>query len=148
MFLEEGSNVKNFEKKWKYYFQMIWTQLITPATQSGGVRSTLMYKYMLGAPLWHCIIKIYVTFLQKLPFKWPSEPDLNEIIEIKLLINCSNGNNIEFIESYCLISRIFKHYFVTLWQDKNNIENVGWQNHNGVFYFESQTIKSNNQEYL
>ena len=42
MFLEEGSNVKNFEKKWKYYFQMIWTQLITPATQSGGVRSTLI----------------------------------------------------------------------------------------------------------
>ena len=42
MFLEEGSNVKNFEKKWKYYFQMIWTQLITPATQSGGVRSTLL----------------------------------------------------------------------------------------------------------
>ena len=42
MFSQEVSNVKNFEKKWKCYFQMIWTQLITFATQSGGVRSTLL----------------------------------------------------------------------------------------------------------
>ena len=42
------SNVKNFEKKWKHYFQMIcwWEGWV--ATQSGGVRSTLVSQKMLS----------------------------------------------------------------------------------------------------